>query len=165
MGWYWVLWALLVVVFATIEIASLSLVFAMLAAGSLAGLIVSLTPAHWWWQIIIAAVVAVLLILAVRPPLLRALRRGGDEAKTNIDAILGSTGRVLLTVSPIGGQVKLANGETWSARLGGPDVVREATEPELAPETSVRVTGVDGATVIVTPDSPAEPPTPTESTP
>jgi membrane protein implicated in regulation of membrane protease activity len=59
----------------------------------------------------------VLLLLTIRPFLLRALRKGGDPALSNIAALIGMTGRVMSTVTETGGLVKLANGETWTARL------------------------------------------------
>ena len=100
----------------------------------------------WWAQFIVAAVVAVALILTLRPPLLRMLRRGGDPARSNIDALIGIDGAVVRTVTPSGGQVRLQNGDVWTARLS--PVTEQA---DVAVGERVLVTGIDGATAVVVP--------------
>ena len=94
----WIVWLVLILVFATIEVFTLEMTFLMLALGSVAGLLSGLFGIPWWAQFIIAAVVAVALILTLRPPLLRMLRRGGDPARSNIDALIGAEGSVVRTV-------------------------------------------------------------------
>jgi membrane protein implicated in regulation of membrane protease activity len=90
--------------------------------------------------------VAVALILVLRPPLLRMLRRGGDPARSNIDALIGADGSVVRTITPAGGQVRLQNGEVWTARLSP---ITEQTD--VAVGERVLVTGIDGATAVVVP--------------
>lgn len=145
-AYFWIGWLILIVLFVTIEVATAEFTFLMLAIGSLAGLVAELLGAPWWLQIPIAAIVALLGVFLVRPPLLRALRRGADPAKSNIDAVIGQAGRVLLPVTPTGGQVKLANGETWTARLAP-----GASASTLDPDSPVTVTAIDGASVVVAP--------------
>ena len=89
----------------------------LLAIGSLGGLVSGLLGAPWWLQVLIAAVIAIVLLAFVRPPLLRMLKRGGDPARSNVDALIGIEGTVVASVGENGGQVKLGNGETWTARL------------------------------------------------
>ena len=43
------------------------------------------------------------------------LRRGGDPARSNIDALIGADGMVVRTVNAAGGQVRLQNGDVWTA--------------------------------------------------
>lgn len=142
----WILWLALILVFVTIEMMSLEFTFLMLAIGSLGGLVTELLGGEWWLQIIVAFVLAVLLLFTLKPPLLRALRRGGDPARSNVDALLGMSGRVVLTVTAAGGQAKLANGETWTARLSP-----AAPAGELSPGEPVLVTAIEGATAVVVP--------------
>jgi membrane protein implicated in regulation of membrane protease activity len=120
----------------------------MLGIGGIAGLGSDLLGAPIWLQVIIAGLVAAVLILVLRPPLLKRLRRGEDPTPTNVAALVGLTGQVLSTVTAHGGQVKLSNGDTWTAR---PD--RAAP---LEPGTVVRVSRIDGATAFVRPEE--EPP-------
>jgi membrane protein implicated in regulation of membrane protease activity len=142
----WIGWLVLILIFITIEMLSLELTFLMLAIGSLGGLVSGLFGVQWWWQLAIAAVLSLLLLFALRPPLLRMLKRGGDPTPSNVAALIGSEGRVVLTLSADGGQVKLSNGETWTARLAPASV-----PAQLAPGELVTVAAIDGATAVVTP--------------
>jgi membrane protein implicated in regulation of membrane protease activity len=139
----WIGWLVLILVFLVIEMLTLDFTFLMLSIGGVAGLGSGLIGAPLWLQVIIAAIVAAVLILVLRPPLLKRLRRGEDPTPSNVAALVGLSGRVLSTVSQHGGQVKLSNGDTWTAR---PD-----SRGELEPGTVVRVSRIDGATAYVHP--------------
>lgn len=142
----WIAWLVLIFVFAIIEVFTLEMTFLMLALGSVAGLLSSYTGIPWWAQFIIAAVIAVALILTLRPRLLRMLRRNADPALSNIDALIGTEARVVRTVTPTGGQVRLQNGDVWTARLS--PVTEQA---DVAAGERALVTGIDGATAVVVP--------------
>ncbi|KHK97304.1 membrane protein [Microbacterium mangrovi] len=137
----WIAWLVLMAVFLVIEMLTLDFTFLMLGIGGLAGLAADLLGAPIWLQVIIAAVVSALLIFLLRPPLLRRLRRGEDAAKTNVPALIGQPARVVETVTDSSGLVKLANGETWTARA--------TSSPPLGPGEDVRVLRIDGATAFV----------------
>jgi membrane protein implicated in regulation of membrane protease activity len=142
--WAWVAWLALILIFLIIEVLTLDFTFLMLAIGSVGGLVAGLLGAPWWADIVIAGILALLLLFVVRPQLLRRMRRGGDPARTNVDALIGVTGTVVL-VSPDGrGQAKLANGETWTARLATGSANERLVEGE-----QVVVTAIDGATAVV----------------
>jgi membrane protein implicated in regulation of membrane protease activity len=143
--WAWIGWLVLMLVFLVIEMLTLDLTFLMLSIGALAGLGADLVGAPLWLQVIIAAAVAAVLVFALRPPLLKRLHRGEDARPSNIDALLGLDGRVLATVSDGSGQVRLSNGDIWTART-------DAAE-EIEPGTRVRVDRIDGATAFVRPRS------------
>lgn len=146
-GFEWFIWAGLIVVFVVVAMATSEIEFMLLALGALGGLIADLVGAPWWLATVIAAVIAVLGTFLLRPRLLHLLQRNSDPAKSNIDAIVGTTGRVVLQVSPTGGQVKLSNGETWSARLADEAI------GALMPGTEVHVLAVDGASVVIAPQA------------
>jgi membrane protein implicated in regulation of membrane protease activity len=141
----WIGWLVLILIFVTVEMLSLDFVFLMLAVGSVGGLVSGLFGVPWWWQLVIAAALSVLLLFTLRPPLLHALRRGGDPTPSNVDALLGSTGQVVLTTSGSTGQVKLSNGETWTARLAAGSTV------PIVVGAPVIVIAIDGATAVVAP--------------
>ncbi|MGO4535287.1 NfeD family protein [Leifsonia sp. 2MCAF36] len=143
----WIVWLVLILVFVIIEMLTFDFVFLMIAIGSLGGLLSGLIGAPWWLQLIIAAILSVLLIFFIRPPLLHALKRGGDPAKSNVDRLIGMGGIVESTVTRTSGLVKLQVGETWTARLASP----VATPPELVPGEHVVVVSIEGATAIVAP--------------
>lgn len=142
----WIVWAIFVLIFVIIELLTLEFTFLMLAMGSVAGLGANLLGWEWWVQILVAAAVAVLLILTIRPVLLKTMRRGEDPTPSNIPALLGMRARVVADITPTAGLVKLANGETWSARL---DDAAPATSLE-AGET-VTVIAIEGATAVIAP--------------
>jgi membrane protein implicated in regulation of membrane protease activity len=141
----WIAWLVLILLFLVIEMLTLDFTFLMLSIGGLAGLGADLLGAPIWLQVIVAAVVAATLVLFLRPPLLRRLRRGEDPTPSNVDALIGLTGQVVSTVSSHGGQVKLSNGDLWTARSTG--------FPDLEPGTVVVVGRIDGATAFVRPES------------
>ncbi|HWM34033.1 MAG TPA: NfeD family protein [Pseudolysinimonas sp.] len=146
--WSWVFWLAVILVFIIIEVTSLEFTFLMLALGSLGGLVAGLIGAEWWVQIIVAGALALVLLFFVRPPLLHALRRGGDPARSNVEALMGLTGSVVVAFDDGRGQVKLANGETWTSRLAD-----GSGEIALSEGERVVVTAIDGATAVVVPAS------------
>ncbi|MFC5931002.1 NfeD family protein [Cryobacterium melibiosiphilum] len=147
-AYLWIAWLVLILVFVIIELLSLEFTFLMLSIGSLGGLGANLIGLDWWLQIVVAAVLSMLLILTIRPFLLRAMRRGEDPARSNVDALIGMAGRVMSTINDAGGLVKLSNGETWSARLS-PAAPLRVVEPGVP----VSVAAIDGSIAIVTPSS------------
>ncbi|MDO7881869.1 NfeD family protein [Salinibacterium soli] len=139
----WIVWLALILVFVIIEVTTLEFTFLMLAVGSLGGLVSGLLNAPWWLQVIIAGVLSILLLFVVRPALLRALKRGADPAKSNVEALIGLTGVVTNDYSGNASHVKLSNGDTWTAR-------RDDHEP-LVEGQRITVTAIDGATAVVAP--------------
>jgi membrane protein implicated in regulation of membrane protease activity len=148
----WIFWLGLILLFVIVELFTLEFVFLMIAIGSLGGLISGAFGAEWYVQILIAAGLSLLLILLLRPPLLRLLKRGGDPAKSNVDALLGIEGEVLAPVTDTAGQVKLANGDIWTAKISPLTEHRDLRRGER-----VLVTAIDGATAVVVPAERKEP--------
>jgi membrane protein implicated in regulation of membrane protease activity len=146
--WAWVFWLALILVFIVVEVLSLSFVFLMLAVGSLGGLVAGLIGAPWWVQVIVAAALSLILVFFVRPPLLHVMKRGSDPTLSNVEALMGLKGTVVVAFDGGRGQVKLANGETWTSRLAP-----GSGETALAEGEKVVVTSIDGATAVVTPAS------------
>ena len=142
----WIIWLVFIFVCVIIELLTLEFTFLMVGAGSLGGLGANLLGADWWVQILVASLLSVLLILTIRPLLLRVMHRGADLTPSNVEALLGLGGRVLETVGEDGGLVKLANGETWTARL---DTV--ARNLVLGQGDKVTVTAIEGSTAVVIP--------------
>lgn len=139
----WIGWLVLIAVFLVIEMLTLDFTFLMLALGSAFGLVSDLFGLPLWLQVIIAAVAAAVLLLALRPPLLRRLRHGEDPVKSGTEALIGMLGIVLLETGPTNGQVKLANGDIWTAR--------SADGSAIAQGDSVSIVLIEGATAFVRP--------------
>lgn len=156
----WIVWLVFILVCVIIELLTLEFTFLMIAVGSLGGLGMNLLGAEWWVQILVAAVLAVLLILIIRPLLLRVMHRGADPTPSNVAALLGIGGRVVQALDEGGGLVKLANGETWTARLTG------AVEGRvLDPGHRVTVRSIEGSTAVVAAVDPATTGSAIEGTP
>lgn len=143
--WAWIGWLVLILIFLVIEMLTLDFTFLMLSIGGVAGLASGLLGAPLWLQVVAAGLVAAALVLFLRPPLLRRLRRGEDPTPSNVEALIGLSGRVLSTVSPHSGQVKLSNGDVWTARV--------ETSVAIEPGTVVRVSRIEGATAYVRSES------------
>jgi len=141
--WAWIGWLVLIAVFLVIEMLTLDFTFLMLALGSVVGLIMGLIGLPLWAQLIIAAAAAALFILFIRPPLLRRLHRSEDPTKSNVDALIGLRGTALADITQITGQVKVSNGDTWTARAES-----GVTIPLGSP---VLITAINGATAVVRP--------------
>lgn len=146
----WLWWIAGALVLGLIEIASLDLVFFMLAiaavaAAAAAGLDQSITV-----QVLTFVATAALLLAVLRPIALRKIKPEGDADRTNTSALVGRDAVVLQEVTDRAGLVKLT-GEEWTARTH-PGAV-------LAVDDDVQVLRIDGATAFVEPMSTAPQPT------
>ena len=142
-GWgdyAWAVWLGLAVVLGLVEVATLDLVFAMLAVGALSGVLASFVTDSLPVQTLTALAVAVAMLALVRPVALRHLRTP-LEIRTGTAALVGEQALVLEPVTAQGGRVKL-RGEVWSARCYDPLTSIEAGR-------SVQVVSIDGATAVV----------------
>jgi membrane protein implicated in regulation of membrane protease activity len=136
----WLIWLILAGAFTAGELATLSLVLLMAAAGALAGALSAAAGAPVFAQVLVGIAGTVLLLWLVRPVALRHLHP--DPAiSTGTDALLGREAVVLSQVTKDGGRVRL-NGAEWSARAMDP-------RQELHAGTRVTVVGIDGATAVV----------------
>ena len=148
----WIAWLVFVIVCVIIEVLTLEFTFLMVAAGSLiGGLGSNLLGFEWWVQTLAAAIVSGLLLFTIRPWLLHRLDRGVEPARTNVDALYGMAARVTAPFVDGAGLVKLANGETWTARLAP-----EYETQTLSQGDRLVVTRIDGATAEVAPTERSE---------
>jgi membrane protein implicated in regulation of membrane protease activity len=136
----WVAWIGLAVLLGIIEVTTLDLVFAMLAAGALAAAVTAVVTDNLALQVLVALVVSVAMLFVVRPLALRHLRTP-LAIRTGTDALVGQRGLVLEPVDGQNGRIKL-NGEVWSARTYDPSTSIEAG-------CHVEIVKIDGATAIV----------------
>ncbi len=142
----WIIWLVVIFLFVIVELLTLEFTFLMIAVGSLGGLGANLLGWPWWAQILIAAALSALLLFTIRPLLLKTLHKGADPTPSNVAALMGLSGQVLTPVGDTQGLVKLANGETWTARTSPalPDVIIDEGE-------RVRVSDIQGSIAFVIP--------------
>ncbi|CAN5879688.1 MAG: NfeD family protein [Actinomycetota bacterium] len=143
----WLWWVGAALVLGLIEIASLDLVFTMLAAAALASALAAALGAGFPVQVIVFVTTSVALLALLRPLALRKLKPAGPGERTNAAGHVGRPAEVLREVTDRGGLVKLA-GEEWSARTTGPGDI-------LPTGRIVSVVRIEGATAIV--EAPADP--------
>lgn len=148
MNWEAITWVVLLVMFCGMEAATVAMVSLWFAAGSLAAMIAALLNAPFWLQILLFILVSGLSLAALRPLVRKFVTP--KITKTNVDAVIGSTGRITVAVDNIAaaGQVKLG-AMTWTARSTSGDPIPAGT--------LVKVDRIEGVKAFVTPvEVPAE---------
>lgn len=145
----WIAWLVLILIFVIVELLTLDFTFLMIAGGSVGGLATNILGGPWWLQIIVTAALSMLLLFTIRPALLKKLTKGADLRPTNVAGLIGLAGITVTELGDSGGQVKLANGETWTASLHSTDPRHHPTGKTFASGTSVVVTAIEGSTAVV----------------
>ncbi len=140
-GFDWVVWLGVAVVLGIVEVASLDLVFAMLAAGAVAAAVTALVTDNLAIQALVAIAVSIAGLAVIRPVALRHLHTP-HAIETGTAALVGERGLVIEPVSREDGRVKV-KGEVWSARTYDP----HASVIETG--RSVQIVEIDGATALV----------------
>lgn len=140
MNYYALIWFGAMLLFLILEASTVGVVSIWFAAGSLCAMIASICGAQLWLQIALFGVVSLALLAALRPLTKKCLKP--KLVKTNVDAVIGSIGRV---IEPIDndlsqGRVKIANLE-WSARSS-------SGEP-IDTNTMIQVDRIEGVKVYV----------------
>lgn len=135
-----IVWFIIALVLACLELAAGELTFLMLACGALAGAGASLLGAPEWANVAVFAVAALGLVVFLRPALRRRMHQP-LALDTSPQALVGATATVLEPITPAGGQVRV-NGDIWSAKP-----VDFTTE--FAVGERVMVVRIDGATAVV----------------
>ena len=143
MDWYALMWFVLLIAFVWIEAATVSLVSIWFAGGALVALIGNLLGAQLWLQVALFFAVSAVLLLFLR----RVAKKHFTPklVKTNVDALVGTTGRVMVRIDneASSGQIKLGAME-WTARSTSGGIIEEGT--------LVKVDKIEGVKVFVSPE-------------
>ena len=108
-----ILWLIVMVAFLIAEAMTVGLVGIWFAGGALVAVILSLFAVSPLIQIIVFFAVSICLLVFTRKIFVEKLNTGKET--TNVDALIGEIGQVILTIHPMEvGQVKV-NGQVWSA--------------------------------------------------
>ena len=108
-----IIWLVLIIAFLTAEILTVGLVSIWFAGGALVAVILSLFEVAPLIQISVFFLVSIGLLVSTRKIFVEKLNTGKEN--TNVDALIGETGQVILTINPMEiGQVKVG-GQVWSA--------------------------------------------------
>ena len=139
---YSFLWFALLVVFIAVEAATVNMVSAWFAAGSLSALIVSLLGGELWLQVLVFFTVSAVALAMLRP--IAKKHFTPRITRTNVDALTGKTCLCVADIDNLSGvgQVKIGDVE-WSARSTDGAPITAGTE--------VRIDRVEGVKVYVSP--------------
>lgn len=137
----WIVWLILLVIFAIIEAATLGLATVWFAIGSAVSMVMDLCGAPLYAQIIAWIVVSlvsfIICFIWIRP---KIDRKGRGTEPTNADRVIGMEGIVTKDIDPIEGkgQVKVI-GQVWSAK----------SEHPISEGTKVKVLSLEGVKIVV----------------
>ena len=142
MNWAALFWLAAMVVFLMIEAATVTLVSTWFALGSVAAILVALIGAGTGIQVAVFLLVSAVCLTALRPLVRKYVKP--KLTKTNVDAVVGSTGLVTVAIDNVTaqGQVKLG-AVYWTARS-------ESGEP-IPEGTLVKAVRIEGVKAIVSP--------------
>ncbi|NTV78695.1 MAG: NfeD family protein [Clostridiales bacterium] len=110
-----ILWLILLVVLALIEIATLGLTTIWFAVGALVATIVAALGGPLWLQIALFLIASILVLIFLRPIAVKFFNK--DREKTNVESLIGMHAVVVSEIDNQSeqGQAKL-NGLDWMAR-------------------------------------------------
>ncbi len=138
--WLWLIFVGLGLVLIIIEMIGLELEFDLIFIGSaltISGLVT--WPFYNWIATLVVACVILTAYVAVGRAYVHRRWLAHKSEKTNIDVIIGKTGRVVKTITPDdGGQIKVGY-EEWRAKA----------DEEIAAGEKVEVVAISGVTLTV----------------
>lgn len=142
MNWAAIFWLVMIVVFLLVEASTITLVSIWFAIGSLAAMLVSLLNGPLWLQTGVFVIVSAICLTALRPLVRKHIKP--KLTKTNVDALVGSTGLVTVAIDNVSaqGQVKLGPME-WTARSASGEPIPQGT--------LVKVERIEGVKAVVSP--------------
>ena len=134
-------WFVAMVLFLWLEASTVGIVSIWFAVGALCAMIPGICGGALWLQVVVFMVVSIALLASLRPLTRKYFKP--KLVKTNVDAVVGSTGRVMEEINNdlSTGRVKLA-GLEWAAR--------SSHQAVIPVDTMIRVDRVEGVKVYVT---------------
>lgn len=141
--WHW--WLIAAMLLLILEIFTPALVAACLSVGCAGAALASWLGGAATVQWLVFSGISALAFVGVRPFVKRLLSPAGEKMKTNVEALQGKTGRVLVRIDNKAGEGRvLVEGDDWKALSADDSVVIEAG-------TFIRVVEVDSTVLIVVP--------------
>lgn len=135
------IWLISGVVLVLVEVFTLTLVLGLVGVGALAASAVAFAGLGTAAQLVAFATTSTALLVFVRPPVKKALDRGGTTERTDPRVLTGASAVVIERVSEDSGRVRI-NGELWRARP-------YAGNAPIESGAAVSIAAVEGATLLV----------------
>lgn len=137
----WYVWLILAGIFAIAEIITPSFLIIWLSAGSICSMITSFFTDNIIIQTAVFVVASAIFIFFTRP-LAKKLTKKDKEVVTNAFAIVGKRAVVIEDIdSTFGTGQVMVDGEVWSAKSEGEDIIPKDTE--------VFILAIDGVKAVV----------------
>ena len=137
-----IFWLIVMIGFLIAEALTVGLVGIWFAGGALVAVILSLFEVSPLMQTIVFFAVSICLLVFTRKIFVEKLNTGKES--TNVDALIGETGQVTMTINPMEvGQVKL-KGQVWSA-------LADDSLLTIEEGTYVTIKAIEGVKLIVIP--------------
>ena len=138
MEYTWLLWFLLAVIFAIVEIISVGFFMIWFGIGALAAMVVALLIPNLAIQFLVFIIVSTVLLFFTRKLTSKVTK--GTAIATNVDAVIGKIGMVTEDIPALDnpGIVKIA-GEMWSAVSSDSLPIEKGTQVEVLQVKGVRL--------------------------
>ena len=139
----WQIWLIASGIFFIIEIFTTGFLIFWLGIAGLCSMVVSFFTSNIFIQTIVFVVVSIILILFTRPLINKFLKIDKKNIlPTNVYRLINKEGIVIQNIEPLSntGKVKVG-GELWSA----------ISDTEIAKDTHIKITGVEGVKLKVEP--------------
>ncbi len=138
----WHIWVIIALIFGIIEIFTPSFIAFSIAIGCLFAALGAGLEASFKIQLLLFSAGTAISFFGVRPFMLKFAHKKSNEVKTNVEALVGKTGRVIETVSnPLNTGRAVVEGDDWR-------VISEDDNPIDTGE-SIEVLKVDSTRLIV----------------
>ena len=117
-----ILWTVLIVAFAVLEMATVQLVSIWFAGGAVGALVAYMCNANTWLQIMVFAVVSGILLIVTKPFVSKM--RTARQEKTNAESLIGMKTVIIEDVDNLAetGTARI-NGVVWSVRNAGEGII------------------------------------------
>ena len=138
----WAYWIIAGIILIILEIFVPGFTIATFGAGAVITGILSVFIKGFFIQLLIFSVVSFIIFLWLRPLMLKLFYKKSEDLKTNVDALIGKSARVLEKIDNSGfmGRVKVG-GENWKALSNTGDIINT--------DESVEIVRIDGVKLIV----------------
>ncbi|NLN29626.1 MAG: NfeD family protein [Bacteroidales bacterium] len=90
------------------------------------------------WQILIFSLGVLVTFFTIRPLMIKSERRSGGKIKTNQEALIGRTGKVVETIDNHENTGRISiDGDVWRSKSTDDSVIQEGTNVEIIGITSI----------------------------
>jgi membrane protein implicated in regulation of membrane protease activity len=128
----WQIWLIVAVVFFVVEIFSSTFVFLCFSLGCIVSSVFAYFGASVGIQFLVFSVITFISFFTVRPFMIKYAYRKSDRVKTNVDALIGSKGRVTETINLENNTGRVfVNGDDWKAESENGEIIQQNEQIEV----------------------------------